>query len=1514
MLAKKENKMFKMFFAILAIFFGVLNGGFVHASPVYIDYSGFGDEESLDSYIFAEAGSCEGDDFHLFAESIIDSGEIDIVFCIDTTGSMFATNAVYKARNILMQLFTNGYDVNFGIITFGDEYNLTDFESDRDGNQLGDEMIDFNIRTASIGYDGFGEAAMRNNQLDAIVAAVEEYERRANSIDIVYLLTDSPFHEAGDSSMVTSFTKEDISGILMSNGTIAFAQFNTSDTYASAFYNNISDISGGNSYPLSYDYSTPYEDIIALIDFKPAIEIIIENTTEYSTPLSLQINPEEPGCIAILSENPIITDTLEPGGFSEAKWLIEIDSMASCDEIGFIIDISSGGIEESYNFEFIDGSIASEPCISWFPLEDSCIEYGSELGLELYNYFPEDSEISDYALISIDGFDRTYDCEALSTLEGTNIVFPDLLPGRSYEICIQIDEESIIPGPYCHEFAICEAADSSGDICPPAIVWETGGSECLHAWEELTFHFYDVLTSECSLQTGIDTSSLEISVNGVPVEVERGGPPLPPGPVYDIRYSLNIIDIPIEFFMMPFTVQISIRDMAGNYSVDSKMYTVCTIDVDSLPPVIHWQAREDSVSVRDSIFAIVSDSLIIPYAGLALDSFIVLSNDCGSPFPPLAWSDFSIEAFAGDSFLVTIFADDGFEPECREFCIQAFDHAGNFTESCIEIDFYNPPVDTFAPCISSADPAPDDTVGSTGIELVICDNCPISMPEWWVDPTTIELKLNDEEMPINIYSADLGDSTCNGARVIMNTGPIIIEGDYEVCLQARDYFDNLLNECYDFTVDYDDTSAPCVNWYGIRPPFYTDDLIDINLIAVCGGIEQSPINTAIVEVTLGGCGESPITLIEGRDYHLYGSKFDTLEISLRPPGGFDPGCQTVCINASDHAGNAVMECIDIDVIDESFEVSGFEALNGKHISCDDYCITLDYTGIIPDSFSVVMDSTRYTMASAELSYDEENIRFCTAFWSYREGNHYFHTAYGSAVFTIDYSSPYISRSYPASGDTISASTDSVVFYINDLYSDINGDSIRVLLGGELITIGEYGARYIWPESKCIIDSLPEGYFTPGEDIEIWLHVHDMIDECAPNYIDTNWTFYIEMPEDTIDNYYLDVTVTGAMGMPLNDMIVHLYDYYEHFIPLYEFEDVDTNIVFEVLPGEYSLTAMDPEFDYITEFYDNQTNPLEADPLIIEEDMPGTTSIVFSLNEIDHPSYFSVRGQVSVLEEGLDGCYVIAISSDEVEEEFSISGRTAPDGSFDIMLPNGTYRMMGVLGGYVPSFFGDTTIWTGADSIIVDGMPIEGIEIELDSTSIGDSNSQIGVIVFDNDTLQTFRPVPMRGARLYLYNDEEYDIYTTITNNLGMGFFNDIPPGRYVLIADKIGYYMHEESERVDVSYGDTIELVVNMIQNVYEANPFAEIPETFSMSVSPNPFNSTTKVSFNLNESGYISLHLINVRGEVIEDYDIGYLTPGTHSFILNPGELPTGLYLLGISSSGNSGNCLSYQKLLLVK
>ena len=132
--------------------------------------------------------------------------------------------------------------------------------------------------------------------------------------------------------------------------------------------------------------------------------------------------------------------------------------------------------------------------------------------------------------------------------------------------------------------------------------------------------------------------------------------------------------------------------------------------------------------------------------------------------------------------------------------------------------------------------------------------------------------------------------------------------------------------------------------------------------------------------------------------------------------------------------------------------------------------------------------------------------------------------------------------------------------------------------------------------------------------------------------------------------------------------------------------------------------------------------------------------------------------------------------------------------------------------------------------------------------------------------------------------------------------DEIDQDIHILISGET-YNMREVSSVV-VSSLDDITVVMGDLQS-YLA------PSEFALSSSyPNPFNPSTSMDLSLNESGYVSVKIYNVMGQVVSTLVDGSMDAGYHTLTWNADNMPSGMYLVRVQSGSN----VETQKLMLLK
>lgn len=105
----------------------------------------------------------------------------------------------------------------------------------------------------------------------------------------------------------------------------------------------------------------------------------------------------------------------------------------------------------------------------------------------------------------------------------------------------------------------------------------------------------------------------------------------------------------------------------------------------------------------------------------------------------------------------------------------------------------------------------------------------------------------------------------------------------------------------------------------------------------------------------------------------------------------------------------------------------------------------------------------------------------------------------------------------------------------------------------------------------------------------------------------------------------------------------------------------------------------------------------------------------------------------------------------------------------------------------------------------------------------------------------------------------------------------------------------------DGEFADTLTVRIHIVPTVVTDKPAGSlIPVEYSLSPNfPNPFNPTTTVRFALPVPGKVRLDLIGLNGELKKRVIEGTLNAGSHSATVDGADLPSGTYLIRLTTDG---------------
>ncbi len=452
----------------------------------------------------------------------LDTGAVDIVWALDTTGSMGGTIASVRATigSFISELDARGYDYRLGATTYGDRpVRIWDFDLGTPGFQMTSNAAAFITKLNSTGASGGGDGP--ENSIDAIAHAITDYDWRPDALHVIITFTDNSYHYRGDGSGFSDYTHDEVYSLVMSTGTVVFFAHSAWSASATAYYDSLATDSGGASYPLSTSWSVILDDVIALLSTWEAINANITNNTGTTCALNALLIPNNLACLSILSSNPIIAPVASPGGNWNISWRVENSDDPSCgasDRCFYIRLWGCGGEEDTLYGCTTDDScrcVGPDAEVTYpliLPSGDcgvmSACEY-QEVQWRIWNADPLAAPIDPTTIqITVDGV--TYNYPDHMTYIGDILTFTPTVPWEHGDMVeFYLDQVLTIEG--------CPMFGRPGcwfmvDLHPPELL-EPISPECGILLEDTNFVAQWNIADDIA---GIDIMNSYFTVNGVP--------------------------------------------------------------------------------------------------------------------------------------------------------------------------------------------------------------------------------------------------------------------------------------------------------------------------------------------------------------------------------------------------------------------------------------------------------------------------------------------------------------------------------------------------------------------------------------------------------------------------------------------------------------------------------------------------------------------------------------------------------------------------------------------------------------------------------------------------------------------------------------------------------------------------------------------------------------------------------------------------------------------------------------
>jgi len=354
----------------------------------------------------------------------------------------------------------------------------------------------------------------------------------------------------------------------------------------------------------------------------------------------------------------------------------------------------------------------------------------------------------------------------------------------------------------------------------------------------------------------------------------------------------------------------------------------------------------------------------------------------------------------------------------------------------------------------------------------------------------------------------------------------------------------------------------------------------------------------------------------------------------------------------------------------------------------------------------------------------------------------------------------------------------------------------------------------------------------------------------------------------------------------------------------------------VISGK-SYIALASKFGYIPEYFDNKSNPQDADIIVVTKD---TTGIDFSLSP--NPAY---QNSISGLVKDSPGTPVpsriVLIPVRHTPTARTRFAHTDSTGVYAISnVLMGKYFVLAIpFSGYAPAFYKNGAYgvrrWKDADTVNIAGN-VSGIDIGVVAiNSTGFARLSGTVRSSDGTTLE--------GVSVFATIWTGDVVGYGLTDGNGNYTIDGLTTGMITLSVDKEDYNSTERSVSIPASPSPVVDVDFTLsLATVSSVAPTEGLPTGYSLMQNyPNPFNPSTKITFDIPVSSTVTLKIFNVIGQEIRTLVHGRLPAGKQEVIWNGADdsgraLASGVYFYSLNAVPlNGGNAFNeIRKMVLLK
>jgi hypothetical protein len=177
------------------------------------------------------------------------------------------------------------------------------------------------------------------------------------------------------------------------------------------------------------------------------------------------------------------------------------------------------------------------------------------------------------------------------------------------------------------------------------------------------------------------------------------------------------------------------------------------------------------------------------------------------------------------------------------------------------------------------------------------------------------------------------------------------------------------------------------------------------------------------------------------------------------------------------------------------------------------------------------------------------------------------------------------------------------------------------------------------------------------------------------------------------------------------------------------------------------------------------------------------------------------------------------------------------------------------------------------------LPQVRVSISYQDTLRSGDTARFEAIASDNDTLSEVRLLIADSSA------QQTIVLPRVAGNQYTGQFVVSHPGLYLYRAEAEDFWENVASDP-DTGWRSLV------VESSESHDPFVVSPLALSLSLFPNPFNSATRISFNLPAANRIKLSVFDVLGRRVATVAEGWFEAGNHGVLFQSDGLPSGVYV----------------------